>query len=469
MKLLKFLLLLIIGISFSILLKGQITEIFKPLPEYNMNDKIIKVRFVYILKELGTTGYPGNFTDSDDGGAGGSFNGETYVDAIVNRINNRLNNLVSSNLFPPSGSPPDNYVKAGFQFIAFHPSQYEKNNFYYYFDKDNSPGFASQEQAENMITVYLQADPDGDPTPAGYSLQVFSNGCYIQAAWQKYCLAVTGGYVDYHIKEYAVLILHEIGHCLGLAHAFCEQEGSELNPDPDPEMCDDLPTYDELELTHDEICEWNLPLNPNNIMSHGGNGFYESLCLTPCQLARIHYNLCITSHCNFWIHEGVTIEPSITLNPGNSSSLVNRPFPVLGNNIIAYGNLNLQAYKPTVFTATNKITLQTGFKVPKYGYFKAQWMNIDGTIKSLRNITEKSDQVFTFNCAIYPNPSNGSFTVQITEPAQITVYSVTGQKIYSLYLENEFSSIDLSGQSPGIYIFHFVTENESVSKRIIIE
>lgn len=67
---------------------------------------------------------------------------------------------------------------------------------------------------------------------------------------------------------------------------------------------------------------------------------------------------------------------------------------------------------------------------------------------------------------VYPNPSNGVFTIAIPEQDRIenvTVYTFLGQKI----LESHEETIDLSGHTSGIYWLHLVTKETTTLVRII--
>jgi hypothetical protein len=78
--------------------------------------------------------------------------------------------------------------------------------------------------------------------------------------------------------------------------------------------------------------------------------------------------------------------------------------------------------------------------------------------------------------AIYPNPSNGIFTIQTsnsyTQTLSFEVNNVMGEIVYSSTLPYERDVLlDLSYRSKGIYFIHFFSENNSMiaNKKLIIQ
>jgi hypothetical protein len=77
---------------------------------------------------------------------------------------------------------------------------------------------------------------------------------------------------------------------------------------------------------------------------------------------------------------------------------------------------------------------------------------------------------------VYPNPSNGSFTVdyQLTNNGKgsIEVYSITGSKVYSSQLQQQSGTetLDLSNQPKGIYLLKVTSADKAASlKKIVIQ
>jgi hypothetical protein len=74
-------------------------------------------------------------------------------------------------------------------------------------------------------------------------------------------------------------------------------------------------------------------------------------------------------------------------------------------------------------------------------------------------------------CTIYPNPTNGSLTLNlsgISGKATVKVISSLGEEVYSgMYVQAGQQTIDLSKCEGGLYFVHITTEKESFIKRII--
>jgi len=75
---------------------------------------------------------------------------------------------------------------------------------------------------------------------------------------------------------------------------------------------------------------------------------------------------------------------------------------------------------------------------------------------------------------VYPNPGNGIFNVELESLSgnpQITVYNVLGQQVYSSKLTSVQTSINLSNQAKGVYLYKVLDENGvSISTgRLVIE
>lgn len=68
---------------------------------------------------------------------------------------------------------------------------------------------------------------------------------------------------------------------------------------------------------------------------------------------------------------------------------------------------------------------------------------------------------------IYPNPSNGSFTIQLAEESNINIYNVLGQQVFSLNKANGSQQIHLN--EAGIYFVRINNANGVEVKKMVIE
>ncbi|HTB06675.1 MAG TPA: T9SS type A sorting domain-containing protein, partial [Bacteroidia bacterium] len=76
---------------------------------------------------------------------------------------------------------------------------------------------------------------------------------------------------------------------------------------------------------------------------------------------------------------------------------------------------------------------------------------------------------------VYPNPSNGLFTIQspaASGQSSVQVYNMLGQQVYSQYtLPNTQYQIDISNQPTGIYFYRLISENGNLigAGKLVVE
>ena len=91
-------------------------------------------------------------------------------------------------------------------------------------------------------------------------------------------------------------------------------------------------------------------------------------------------------------------------------------------------------------------------------------------INAVNNIS-KNSSLFT----VYPNPSNGKFTVKFEGFQQadykLTICNLLGQEIYTSFIKEQQTTldIDLTDFSKGIYFVKFDEGTNSYKQKIIIE
>ncbi len=84
------------------------------------------------------------------------------------------------------------------------------------------------------------------------------------------------------------------------------------------------------------------------------------------------------------------------------------------------------------------------------------------------NVVENIEAKFN----IYPNPSTGIFNIDLPdnkEVINISVIDITGKVILNKSVKENSTSIDLSGNSQGVYIIKFQLDEETINQKIIVE
>jgi hypothetical protein len=168
-------------------------------------------------------------------------------------------------------------------------------------------------------------------------------------------------------------------------------------------------------------------------------------------------------------------------NPVNNSVAI--PSTIYeGIHIIASKN-TLQSTGPTAFRGTNSVTLNPGFiatgSATANRYVKAfiHGCSTPGSSEGLKNgiIVEEGEvllqeQIQNFDFTVYPNPSEGKFSLKFEEPVagKISITSLDGKSVFAEDMkETSEHRMDLSEIPSGVYIITLTKGSKSFSKRII--
>jgi Secretion system C-terminal sorting domain len=98
---------------------------------------------------------------------------------------------------------------------------------------------------------------------------------------------------------------------------------------------------------------------------------------------------------------------------------------------------------------------------------------LSGIVQNLTGITGPVDPSLSIN--IYPNPSNGPFTVVLTGTGyhSIKLLNELGQPVYTGALnagqQEQKLQLDVSGFDNGIYLVQIIKQSGSISKRVVLQ
>ena len=88
------------------------------------------------------------------------------------------------------------------------------------------------------------------------------------------------------------------------------------------------------------------------------------------------------------------------------------------------------------------------------------------------NLVSAVDETLSAKTQLYPNPTTGNFTVEGANVAQVEVYNLVGQKVYTSHLSPLTSqfNINASGWNKGIYLVNITDNNGSVeTKKLVVK
>jgi hypothetical protein len=83
-----------------------------------------------------------------------------------------------------------------------------------------------------------------------------------------------------------------------------------------------------------------------------------------------------------------------------------------------------------------------------------------------------SENSFASSIIVFPNPSNGKFTVNLNslseENIELSVFNVLGKMVYTTKLNDQTNTLDLSFLQSGIYEGVFKSEGDLVTKKLVV-
>lgn len=92
----------------------------------------------------------------------------------------------------------------------------------------------------------------------------------------------------------------------------------------------------------------------------------------------------------------------------------------------------------------------------------------DQNIQACESYMAGTEEMEELELTVFPNPSNGVFTVQAEANTQLEIYSMSGQLIHREQLKTGFTTIDFH-EAAGIYLLKAKSGEQMITKKIIIE
>ena len=130
------------------------------------------------------------------------------------------------------------------------------------------------------------------------------------------------------------------------------------------------------------------------------------------------------------------------------------------------GSGNFEYQQITVGTGSSYTFL---FRFISNGIGTANGVYIDDILLTGDQSTDIEEINLSNSISIYPNPTNGIFSVEGENMKRIEISSITGAVVKELIVNNNKTNIDLTGYSSGIYFAKIITDKGSAIKKIVLE
>ena len=85
------------------------------------------------------------------------------------------------------------------------------------------------------------------------------------------------------------------------------------------------------------------------------------------------------------------------------------------------------------------------------------------TISDVEEVTEQKTN------DLYPNPTTGSFTIELVEESNISIYNMLGQQIMQLGKVSGLQHFDMGNAPKGLYFIQIQNGNQTEVKKLIVE
>ena len=129
------------------------------------------------------------------------------------------------------------------------------------------------------------------------------------------------------------------------------------------------------------------------------------------------------------------------------------------------GTPNAREYAECWTDTSGALWMYGGFTGSVF-FYGGLWKYDTDTISS---ITATINPVNSFSLTVYPNPSNGQFTVSLSQASQLTVYNSLGQLIVTQNMQAGQQQLNLGFQPSGVYSLIVTNGQTQQAVKLVVE
>jgi hypothetical protein len=223
---------------------------------------------------------------------------------------------------------------------------WKNTTLYYDFDALSSLQSNYGQSINSAINIFITS-PQGNK--GGYVYEIGDKSVLLFKPYTNYIASITNNNTWYN-RASAIIVNHEVGHCLNLYHTMLTNWGTcSVSSD---DFCEDTPSIQQmLDLNEPDPCCWNDVYCSNNLMDYNA----DMQSITPDQLEHVHSALNNAKlnyqKCNYQT-------TSLSINTFNSNSGA-----YIAQNITVSGSTAVVTNGKTVFIECNNVIFDSGFEV----------------------------------------------------------------------------------------------------------
>jgi hypothetical protein len=196
----------------------------------------------------------------------------------------------------------------------------------------------------------------------------------------------------------------------------------------------------------------------SNTVTPLSNTIYSLTTTTPSA------NVLCSASASFQVN--VIPNPTVTVISSKAIACKNELIVLTASGGTVYNWTNNTATTPTISTTSTLITTLIYSVTGTAANGCSSTATISVKVDACNGLREESD---LDNLMVYPNPSNGDFTIRFSKEINLNIYSTLGQFIQTIELTNEnYYQLNVSGLANGIYFIRGESNGQNFNGKIIV-